>query len=87
MDVPGSMQPANKLPLLKSALRMLVNQMRPQDRVAIVVYAGAGGLVLDPTSGEHKETILEALSRPGAPAYAWRTAWRGDITWTAETTV
>ena len=63
VDVSGSMQPANKLPLLKSALRMLVNQMRPQDRVAIVVYAGAAGLVLDPTSGAHKKTILEALSR------------------------
>lgn len=63
VDVSGSMQPENKLPLLKSALRMLVNQMRPQDRVAIVVYAGAAGLVLDPTSGEDKETILEALSR------------------------
>ena len=63
VDVSGSMQPANKLPLLKSALRMLVNQMRPQDRVAIVVYAGAAGLVLDPISGKHKETILEALSR------------------------
>ena len=63
VDVSGSMQPANKLPLLKSALRMLVNQMRPQDRVAIVVYAGAAGLVLDPTSGEDKGTILEALSR------------------------
>ena len=63
VDVSGSMQPANKLPLLKSALRMLVNQMRPQDRVAIVVYAGAAGLILDPTSGEHKEMILEALSR------------------------
>ena len=63
VDVSGSMQPANKLPLLKSALRMLVNQLRPQDRVAIVVYAGAAGLVLDPTSGADKETILEALSR------------------------
>ncbi len=63
VDVSGSMQPANKLPLLKSALRMLVNQIRPQDRVAIVVYAGAAGLVLDPTSGEDKATILEALSR------------------------
>ena len=63
VDVSGSMQPANKLPLLKSALRMLVNQMRPQDRVAIVVYAGAAGLVLDATSGEDKGTILEALSR------------------------
>ena len=63
VDVSGSMQPANKLPLLKSALRMLVNQIRPEDRVAIVVYAGAAGLVLDPTSGEDKATILEALSR------------------------
>ena len=63
VDVSGSMQPANKLPLLKSALRMLVNQMRPQDRVAIVVYAGAAGVVLDPTSGTEKQTILEALSR------------------------
>jgi len=63
VDVSGSMRPANKLPLLKSALGMLVNQMRPQDRVAIVVYAGAAGLVLDPTSGADKETILEALSR------------------------
>ena len=63
VDVSGSMQPANKLPLLKSALRMLVNQMRPQDRVAIVVYAGAAGMVLDPTSGEDKGAILEALSR------------------------
>ena len=63
VDVSGSMQPANKLPLLKSALRMLVDQMRPQDRVAIVVYAGAAGLVLDPTSGANKETIHEALSR------------------------
>ena len=63
VDVSGSMQPANKLLLLKSALRMLVNQLRPQDRVAIVVYAGAAGLVLEPTSGADKETILEALSR------------------------
>ncbi len=63
VDVSGSMQPANKLPLLKSALRMLVSQMRPQDRVAIVVYAGAAGLVLEPTSGADKETILDALSR------------------------
>ena len=93
VDVSGSMQPANKLPLLKSALRMLVNQLRPQDRVAIVVYAGAAGLVLDPTSGADKETILEALSRleaggstAGAPAYAWRTMSRGNITWRVETT-
>jgi Ca-activated chloride channel family protein len=63
VDVSGSMQSADKLPLLKSALQMLVDQMRPQDRVAIVAYAGAAGLVLDPTSGANKETIIEALSR------------------------
>ena len=63
IDVSGSMQPANKLPLLKSAFGMLVGQLRPQDRVAIVVYAGAAGVVLEPTSGADKEAILAALSR------------------------
>ncbi len=63
LDVSGSMRPANKLPLLKSALRLLVNQIRPEDRVAIVVYAGAAGLVLEPTPGSDKETILDAIDR------------------------
>ena len=63
LDVSGSMRSPNKLPLLKSALRLLVNQLRPQDQVAIVVYAGAAGVVLDPTSGEDKERILDALAR------------------------
>jgi len=49
LDVSGSMRPSNKLPLLKSALRLLIDQIRPEDRVAIVVYAGAAGLVLEPT--------------------------------------
>jgi Ca-activated chloride channel family protein len=62
LDVSGSMQPANKLPLLKSAFRLLVEQLRPQDRVAIVVYAGAAGLVLPSTSGADKETILQAIA-------------------------
>ena len=61
IDVSGSMSDANKLPLLKSAFNLLVNELRPQDRVAIVVYAGAAGLVLESTSGNRKEKILAAI--------------------------
>jgi Ca-activated chloride channel family protein len=61
LDVSGSMQPANKLPLLKRAFAMLVEQLRPKDRVAIVVYAGAAGLVLPSTPGTEKGKILEAI--------------------------
>src|SRR6266508_1997083 len=61
LDVSGSMQPANKLPLLKRAFALLVEQLRPKDRVAIVVYAGAAGLVLPSTPGTHKGAILEAI--------------------------
>ncbi|ANV88597.1 VWA domain-containing protein [Picosynechococcus sp. PCC 7117] len=60
-DVSGSMNDPDKLPLLKSAFRLLVNELRPEDRVSIVVYAGAAGLVLPSTSGAEKETILAAL--------------------------
>ena len=63
LDVSGSMEYPDKLPLLKSALRLLVNQMRPADRVAIVVYAGAAGLVLPSTPGSEKRTIMQALDR------------------------
>jgi len=63
LDVSGSMSDANKLPLVKQAFKLLVNQLRPVDRVAIVVYAGAAGLVLPSTSGEHKTTILDALDK------------------------
>ncbi|MDO1450326.1 von Willebrand factor type A domain-containing protein [Rhodocytophaga aerolata] len=63
VDVSGSMDSPEKLPLLKSAFSMLLGQLRPQDRVAIVVYAGAAGLVLPSTSGSHKEEILDALDR------------------------
>lgn len=63
IDVSGSMQPANKLPLLKNAFRLLVNQLRNIDRVAIVVYAGSSGLVLESTPGNRKEKILEAIDR------------------------
>lgn len=63
IDVSGSMGYADKLPLLKKALAMLAEQLRPQDRVAIVVYAGAAGVVLDSTSGSQPGKILEALER------------------------
>ncbi|MBP0902549.1 von Willebrand factor type A domain-containing protein [Mariniflexile gromovii] len=61
IDVSGSMSSQNKLPLLKSAFKLLVNLLREQDKVSIVVYAGAAGVVLEPTSGKHKEKIINAL--------------------------
>jgi Ca-activated chloride channel family protein len=63
LDVSGSMQPHDRLPLIKSALRLLVDQLRGQDSVAIVVYAGSAGLVLPPTAGSDKAAILAALDR------------------------
>jgi Ca-activated chloride channel homolog len=63
IDVSGSMMPANKLPLLKQAFKFLVNQLRPEDRVAIVVYSGNAGLVLESTPGINKEKILGAIDR------------------------
>jgi Ca-activated chloride channel family protein len=62
IDVPGSMRSQNKLPLLKSAFKLLVHQLRKQDKVTIVVHAGAAGVILKPTSGDQKETILNALN-------------------------
>jgi len=61
IDVSGSMMPENKLPLLKRAFSMLIEQLRRKDVVSIVVYAGAAGLVLPPTSGADKERILQAV--------------------------
>ncbi len=63
IDVSGSMSAANKLPLLKQAFKMLVNELRPEDRVAIVVYAGAAGLVLESTEGSEKQDIIAALDQ------------------------
>jgi len=63
LDVSGSMNNPNKLPLLKKAFKMLVEQLGENDRVSIVVYAGASGLVLPSTSCDNKETILAALER------------------------
>lgn len=61
IDVSGSMMEPIKLPLVKQGLELLVNQLRPQDRVAIVVYAGNAGLVLPSTTGSDKGTILSAI--------------------------
>jgi Ca-activated chloride channel homolog len=63
IDVSGSMMPANRLPLVKRSLRLLVQELRSVDRVAIVVYAGATGLVLESTPGSEKERILGAIER------------------------
>ena len=63
VDVSGSMTPADKLPLLKRAFSLLVDQLRPGDRVAIVVYAGAAGLVLPSTPGDQRTEILAALEQ------------------------
>jgi len=61
IDVSGSMSDANKLPLLKTAFKMLVKQLRPQDKVSIVVYAGNAGLALEPTSGSEKDKIIKGI--------------------------
>ncbi|SMO70792.1 Ca-activated chloride channel family protein [Chryseobacterium rhizoplanae] len=61
IDVSGSMNAENKLPLLKSSFKVLLNQLRPKDKVGIVVYAGSAGMVLTPTSAAEKDKIIEAL--------------------------
>ncbi len=66
LDVSGSMSSQNKLPLLKKAFKLLVNQLKEEDRVAIVVYAGSSGLVLPSTKGSDKQKIIESLERLNA---------------------
>jgi Ca-activated chloride channel family protein len=66
IDVSGSMEDADKLPLLKRGLSMLAQNLRAQDRVAMVVYAGASGLVLPSTPGSQRGAVLEALDRLSA---------------------
>ncbi|MGM8361357.1 YfbK domain-containing protein [Flavobacterium sp. ARAG 55.4] len=66
IDVSGSMSDANKLPLLKQSMKILVNELRKEDKVAMVVYAGAAGMVLPPTSGDKKQTIISALDNLNA---------------------
>lgn len=63
IDTSGSMDAPDKLPLLKRSFALLVRQLRPQDRVSIVVYAGSAGLVLPPTPGDRQGEILAALER------------------------
>ena len=67
IDVSGSMNHPNKLPLVKKSFQMLVDQLRPEDHVAIVVYAGAAGTVLEPTPGSEKRKIINAIQslQPG----------------------
>ncbi len=66
LDVSGSMMDENKLPLVQKAMKLLVDQMREKDRVAIVVYAGSTGVLLDSTSGTNKRQILEAIDKLSA---------------------
>jgi len=63
IDVSGSMQSADKLELLKKGMKLLAKQMRAQDRVSIVVYAGASGIVLEPTPGDQTFKITQALDK------------------------
>jgi len=63
IDVSGSMNTVNKLPLLKKSFKFLINKLRPEDYVSMVVYAGASGVVLPPTAGSEKATILYALNQ------------------------
>ncbi|WP_350028971.1 vWA domain-containing protein [Flavobacterium terrisoli] len=61
VDVSGSMSDENKLPLLKESMKVLVKELRSKDKVSIVVYAGAAGVVLEPTSGDEKDKIIDAF--------------------------
>lgn len=61
IDTSGSMEDENKLPLLKSAYKLVLDQLREQDKISIVAYAGSAGVVLEPTSGIHKQKIIDAL--------------------------
>jgi Ca-activated chloride channel family protein len=63
IDVSGSMNESNKLPLVQASIKLLTDQLRDQDRVAMVVYAGAAGLVLPSTSGGDKRKIKDALDQ------------------------
>ncbi|SEJ81609.1 Ca-activated chloride channel family protein [Dyadobacter sp. SG02] len=63
IDVSGSMNEANKLPLLKQAFKLLVDQLRSEDKIALVAYAGSAGLVLPPTPGSEKKIIKDALDK------------------------
>lgn len=61
VDVSGSMNPPERLPLVKSSLKLLVEKLRPQDKVSLVTYANGTRVVLTPTDGQHKAEILAAI--------------------------
>jgi Ca-activated chloride channel family protein len=63
IDVSGSMMDPQKLPLVQASMKLLVDQLREEDKVALVVYAGNAGLVLPSTSGSNKQTIKDAIDR------------------------
>jgi len=63
LDVSGSMSDPNKLPIVKSSFKYLVENLRSIDRIAIVVYAGAAGVVLESTPGNMKETIISSIDK------------------------
>ncbi|HEX5027012.1 MAG TPA: von Willebrand factor type A domain-containing protein [Agriterribacter sp.] len=69
IDVSGSMDMPNRLPLLKSAFRKLVANLRPVDKVSIVVYGGVTGVMLQPTNGDQKEKILQAIEEIAAGGF------------------
>ena len=88
LDVSGSMDEPNKLPLLKSSLELLVNQLSDRDKVSIVTYAGESGVALEPTSGKEKLKIKQAIHelQPSGGTYgeeglnlAYKIAKRGFI--------
>lgn len=66
IDTSGSMQDANKLPLLKQSFRLMLSELRPEDQVAIVTYAGSAGTVLEPTAASDRAAILSALDNLNA---------------------
>jgi len=66
LDVSGSMEPSERLPLVKQAMRLLIEKLSEKDRVAVVVYAGDSGLALPSTTGDRKERILSALENLSA---------------------
>ncbi len=66
IDVSGSMEDSNKLPLLKTGFKMLVQQLRPEEMVSIVTYAGNAGVLLDSVSGSDKQRIMSAIDQLSA---------------------
>ena len=72
IDVSGSMRRENRLELVKRSLGLLVEQLRPQDRVGIVIYGSRGSVLLEPTAGDRKDEIIGAISRltPGGSTNA-----------------